>query len=184
MASPGQEAAPSAVPTTTPPEGVPTSGAAAPLQRIVFAVAGPIRGEISEVQVTWRRAGTDRTLRLVDDGSDVADAPWDGVWMATDTGVYVRDGSVSITVTDLDGREHAVFSGVVHPRDATASVLAWQLYEAPDGLRAHEVPAAWPGATLVIPEAVDVYVGAAWACFVCALVAGLVHAARREGIGW
>jgi hypothetical protein len=153
-------------------------------QRLVFAVSGTPEGTIASVRLKWRRAGEDRELKLVDDGSDPADNPFDGVWVATDTGVWVRDAAVQIAVTDLDGVQHGVYSGVVHPRDAEDAMLFWQIFLSDDGPVAHEVPAAWPGATLVIPDAIDIYVGAAWACFVCALVAALAHAARRDGIGW
>jgi hypothetical protein len=153
-------------------------------QRLIFSLAGTTDGEVSAVRAEWRRAGEDRTLLLVDDGSDPADVAWDGVWTATDVGAYVQDATVRLVVTDLNGMEHPVYAGVMHARDARETVFSWRLYETDGGLRALEVPTALPGASLIVPEAVDVYVGAAWACLLCALVAGLVHAARRDGIGW
>jgi hypothetical protein len=153
-------------------------------QTLVFAVAGPVEGDVSDARVVWTRAGEERALTLTDDGSDPADAPWDGVWTATDNGPFVRDVACQIVFTDLEGVDHVVFSGVVHPIDARHSVLAWQVVDTDEGWRAVEVAAAWPGATLVIPEATHVYVGAAWTVTLLAAVAGLVHVIRREGVGW
>lgn len=154
------------------------------LQRLVFTVASPVSGEVAEVRLLWTRAGEAKETLLYDDGADGLDRAFDGVWIAQDTGAYVRDVTGTLLVTDLDGKEHVSWVGVAHPSDARSAVLAWQLREGAQGLEALEVSAALPGTALVIPEGAHIYVGMAWTVLLVAVVAGLVHATRREGLGW
>jgi hypothetical protein len=150
----------------------------------VFTVAGPVDGAVSRVELAWTRAGEARTTVLVDDGTQPHDAPWDGIWTATDVGPFVRDVNARLVMTDVSGTEHVLFTGLVHPHDDRSAVLAWQVVRSDVRYMAAPVVAAWPGATIAVPDAAHVYVGVGWACLVTVLAVGLAHAARRRGIGW
>ena len=146
--------------------------------KVTFVVSGPTRshsGDISAVRVLWSRGGQERRIQLSDDGMDPSDQPWDGVWTGTDQGLYVREGSARILVTDSQGQEREVWSGIVTLDDPEHAFQAWQLAVHERDWRALQVPMAWPGDALVIPEAVHIYVGLAWVCLLLAAVTAMVR---------
>lgn len=158
-----------------------------PSQTLLFHIAGPMDGEIAEVNLVWSRLGEDREVRLSDDGLIHGDIPWDGVWTGIDVGPPVREVQARIFITDLEGNPHQAYWGTVPVSDARSEVLAWQLMDTQDPQqpwKIQTVTAAWPGAAILIPEATTIYIGAAWTGLCFAVVASLVHVARRAGVGW
>jgi hypothetical protein len=153
-------------------------------QRLVFHVAGPIDGSVSGMRLEWLRLDAPRVTVLVDDGSLPVDTPWDGVWSGVDEGPFVRDAAMRLSVVDLDGVEHLLWSGLVHPENASESVIQWRVLGVGAEARAQRVAAAWPGSAALLPEGAWIYAGMAWSCLIVVLAAGLLHAARPGILRW
>ncbi len=153
-------------------------------QELVLALAGPADGEIASARVELIRGGESVEVSLTDDGAHPSDVPWDGVWTGGHVGVPVRDVASQVLITLKDGQEVTAFSGVMPVHDLRAATLAWQVVGVSGGSRAQSVVTALPGGAAVLPEGVSIYLGAGWTAVCFAVVAGLVHAYRRNGVGW
>lgn len=153
------------------------------VQSLLFLVAGPRSGEVSVATLEWTVGGEARTVDLADDGTHPADLPYDGVWTAGAEGPPIRELEARLVLHDLDGKAHVAWEGPVAIADARSAVVAWQVGSA-EPWQARLVSAAWPGNAVYVPEAVSLYVGAAWTALCFVVVAALVHVTRREGVGF
>lgn len=156
---------------------------AEPLQSLLFQVAGPRSGEVAVATLRWTAGGESREVELHDDGRIAADLAYDGVWSAEAVGPPIREFEARLTLYDLDGAAHIVWEGPVPVADHRSAVVAWQIGST-EPWQARLVSAAWPGNAMYIPEAVSLYVGAAWTALCFVVVAALVHVTRREGVGF
>ena len=152
-------------------------------QRVVFQVAAPFEPVVAAVKLRFVRGGESRVLELVDDGGSPVDAAWDGVWAGLDEGPWARALNVEMTVVTGDGQPATTWTGLVGTEDRFTSVVAWQLRQDPEGMRALRVAAAWPEDTVVVPDGLGVWVGLGWGCLVLGWVAAMAQTRRPGATG-
>lgn len=154
-----------------------------PTQTLLFQVAAPMHGQIVELRLEWTRLGEERSTRLTDDGLHPQDVPWDGVFVGSEVGPPVKDLAGRLVAIDAAGEEHLAWWGHLDVMDERGEAIAWHVGEAWPP-RARPVASAWPGDSVLVPDAIGVYVGASWTALCFIVAAALLHIRRREGIGW
>lgn len=139
--------------------------AAEDVQRVVLhASFGDLVPEA--VTATVQQAGSRRDVKLVDDGSDPADARGDRVWSGAVTGDPAQYLPVTLTV-EVDGQRRDVWTGTVRAGlERTVEVAVEVTTDQTGELVGRRLATASPGRVAHATEAVPLAAAAFWGVFV------------------
>lgn len=132
------------------------------------------------VEATLQQAGASHVLRLVDDGSDPADARGDRVWSGTLDGRAAQYLPLVLAAT-VDGVRTDVWNGVARVGLEPTVELAFEVTRGPDGrLVGSRRASAAPGRVSHATEAVPLLAASFWAVFLL-VYGGVALSARPRG---
>ena len=144
--------------------------AATDVQQVVLHVSfGDFTPEV--VTAVVQQAGSQRTVTLVDDGSDLNDARGDRVFTGTVEGDPAQYLPVAVSV-EADGKRRDVYTGVVRAGLENTVEIAFEVTTGAGGeLVGRRRASASPGRTAHATEAVPLVAAGFWVVFLFAYAA-------------